>query len=197
MAKWKKYSINDFYISKNGKPYLYARLNTYGLRGVQPSKKAIFFPSKVTEKGEVLVPADIVDGLESDMDWEVRFPVALEELKLGKSVLEEIESMPIDLDKFALLSQAIQSENETVIFYQNLQDMFPEWKDVLQDIIDEELKHIGQFEALRDASSVTVATNVEQGQNEADAQMQGIAVESVSVNKKRVTFRGRSNNDVR
>lgn len=179
MPDWKKFNLDDFYISKSGKPYLFARLNTEGLKGVQPTTKAVFFPHKVTEERIVVVPSDIVKKLESDTEWKIKFPAAVEEFKVGKSVLEEIEGMPIDLDKFSLLSQAIQAENETVVFYQNLQDMFPEWRDVLQDIINEELKHVGQFEALRDASSVTVATKVEQGQNEADAQMHGIAVEGL------------------
>jgi hypothetical protein len=179
MSDWKKFNLDDFHISKSSKPYLFARLNTEGLKGVQPTTKAVFFPHKVTEERIVIVPSDIVRKLESDTEWKVKFPAAVEEFKMGKSVLEEIEGMPINLDKFSLLSQAIQAENETVVFYQNLQDMFPEWRDVLQDIINEELKHIGQFEALRDASSVTVATKVEQGQNEADAQMHGIAVEGL------------------
>lgn len=177
MPGWKKFNLNDFHISKKGRPYIFAKLNTEGLKGVQPATKAVFFPYKIVDGKLVIVPEDEVSRLESNLDWKVKFPAAVEEFKVGKSVLEEIEGMPIDLDKFSLLSQAIQAENETVIFYQNLQDMFPEWRDVLQDIINEELKHVGQFEALRDASSVTVATKVEQGQNEADAQIHGIAVE--------------------
>jgi len=197
MSSWKKFNLDDFHISKSGKPFLFARLNTDGIRGVQPTTKAVFFPHKITEERVVVVPDDIVRKFESDLEWKVKFPAAVEEFKVGKSVLEEIEGMPIDLDKFSLLSQAIQSENETVIFYQNLQDMFPEWRDVLQDIINEELKHIGQFEALRDASSVTVATKVEQGQNEADAQMHGIALEGfeeglASSTKKKIIFKGKS-----
>lgn len=179
MPSWKKFNLNDFHISKKGRPYIFAKLNTEGLKGVQPATKAVFFPHKIVDGKLVIVPEDEVSRLESNLDWKVKFPAAVEEFKVGKSVLEEIEGMPIDLDKFSLLSQAIQAENETVIFYQNLQDMFPEWRDVLQDIINEELKHVGQFEALRDASSVTVATKVEQGQNEADAQMHGIAVEGL------------------
>jgi len=176
MAKWRKFNLSDFHIDKNGKPYLYAKLSS-GTRGLQDRTKPVFFASKVLPDKKVLIPEEDIERLEKDRDWKVRFPRAMEELKIGKTVLEEIEGMPIELDKFSLIAQAIQSENETVIFYQNLQDMFPEWKDVLQDIINEELKHIGQFEALRDASSVTVATKVEQGQNEADAQMRGIAIE--------------------
>lgn len=177
MAKWRKFNLSDFHIDKNGKPYLYAKLSS-GTRGLQDRTKPVFFASKVLPDKKVLIPEEDIERLEKDRDWKVRFPRAVEELKVGKTVLEEIEGMPIELDKFSLVAQAIQSENETVIFYQNLQDMFPEWKDVLQDIINEELKHIGQFEALRDASSVTVATKVEQGQNEADAQMKGIAIEN-------------------
>ncbi len=207
MPNWKKFNLNDFNISKKGRPYIFAKLNTEGLKGVQPATKAVFFPHKIVDGKLVIVPEDEVSRLESDLDWKVKFPVAVEEFKVGKSVLEEIEGMPIDLDKFSLLSQAIQAENETVIFYQNLQDMFPEWRDVLQDIINEELKHVGQFEALRDASSVTVATKVEQGQNEADAQMHGIAVEGLekdftylkskksakeSVEKRKIIFKGKS-----
>lgn len=179
MPGWKKFNLNDFHISKKGRPYIFAKLNTEGLKGVQPATKAIFFPHKIVDGKLVIVPEDEVSRLESNLDWKVKFPAAVEEFKVCKSVLEEIEGMPIDLDKFSLLSQAIQAENETVIFYQNLQDMFPEWRDVLQDIINEELKHVGQFEALRDVSSVTVATKVEQGQNEADAQMHGIAIEGL------------------
>ena len=192
MAIWKRFHLNDFPIGKNGKPYIYGRAKTYGIRGLAPTSRAVFFPNKV--KGdEIVVPADVVWKLEHDSDYEISFPPALEDLKMGRSVIEEIENMPIEIDKFALIAQAIQSENETVIFYQNLQEMFPEWKDVLQNIIDEELKHIGQFEALRDMSSATVADKVEQGQQEADAQMSGVATESV--NKKKIVFKAKKSEE--
>ena len=58
MSKWNKYKLKDFAIDKNGKPYLYAILNTYGIRGIQPRKKAVFFPSKILDDKFVIVPQE-------------------------------------------------------------------------------------------------------------------------------------------
>ena len=195
MSKWNKYRLKDFAIDKNGKPYLYASFNTYGLRGVQPQKKAVFFPSKILDGGYIIVPKDRVDELERDVDWKVKFPTALESIQtkeidiVPKSVVEEIEGMPLETDKFSLLSQAIQVENDSVIFYQNLMEIFPEWREVLQDITNEELKHIGQLEALRNEQP-QVGQKVEEGENEADAQMKGIAVEGVDQMKGQMNYQG-------
>lgn len=195
MSKWNKYRLKDFAIDKNGKPYLYASFNTYGLRGVQPQKKAVFFPSKILDEEYVIVPKDRVDELERDVDWKVKFPTALESIQtkeidiVPKSVVEEIEGMPLETDKFSLLSQAIQVENDSVIFYQNLMEIFPEWREVLQDITNEELKHIGQLEALRNEQP-QVGQKVEEGENEADAQMKGIAVEGVDRMKGQMNYQG-------
>lgn len=195
MSKWNKYRLKDFAIDKNGKPYLYASFNTYGLRGVQPQKKAVFFPSKILDEEYVIVPKDKVDELERDVDWKVKFPTALESIQtkeidiVPKSVVEEIEGMPLETDKFSLLSQAIQVENDSVIFYQNLMEIFPEWREVLQDITNEELKHIGQLEALRNEQP-QVGQKVEEGENEADAQMKGIAVEGVDQMKGQMNYQG-------
>lgn len=195
MSKWNKYRLKDFAIDKNGKPYLYASFNTYGLRGVQPQKKAVFFPSKILDGEYVIVPKDRVDELERDVDWKVKFPTALESIQtkeidiVPKSVVEEIEGMPLETDKFSLLSQAIQVENDSVIFYQNLMEIFPEWREVLQDITNEELKHIGQLEALRNEQP-QVGQKVEEGENEADAQMKGIAVEGADQMKGQMNYQG-------
>ena len=70
-------------------------------------------------------------------------------------------------------------------------EVFPEWREVLQDIINEELKHIGQLEALRNEQP-QVGQKVDEGENEAEAQMKGIAVEGVDKMKGQMNYKGLS-----
>ena len=59
MPSWKKFNLNDFHISKKGRPYLFAKLNTEGLKGVQPATKAVFFPHKIVDGKLVVVPEEL------------------------------------------------------------------------------------------------------------------------------------------
>lgn len=100
------------------------------------------------------------------------------ELEIMKTLGNEQDNL--DVDKYGLLASAIETENETVVFYQNLLQMFPEWSEVLQDIIDEELKHVGQLETLRNASSQQVQDNIDDGKDEACKQLAGVATENMN-----------------
>ena len=79
-SRWVKYRKEDFAISKSGKPYLYANLSDGGIKGLVRGKKAVFFPSKEVEGGYIVVPRAVVDELEGDTTWVVRFPVAVEQM---------------------------------------------------------------------------------------------------------------------
>lgn len=76
MANWIRFNIKDFALTKEGKPYLYAEMGSYGMRGQQPRKKPVFFPSKI-DGDTVLVPASVVDELECNSLslYKVRFPL--------------------------------------------------------------------------------------------------------------------------
>lgn len=88
-----------------------------------------------------------------------------------KTALEQIEST--DMDRYGLISNALTIEDDSILFYKQLQNLFPEWNEVLQDIIDEELKHVGQLQVLRDSISAEVSSNIEEG--EAEANQQGVS----------------------
>lgn len=70
------------------------------------------------------------------------------------------------------IGSAITSEEETIVFYKDLLDMFPDFEPVLQDIIGEEEKHIGQLQVLRDNSSEQMKSNIEKGVEEAEHQLE-------------------------
>ena len=80
MSKWVKYRLDDFPLTKNGKPFLYANLVMGNMKGQQPRKKPVFFPSKVLEDGYFIVPRDVIEDLEMDPYWETTFPSAVEEV---------------------------------------------------------------------------------------------------------------------
>ncbi len=70
------------------------------------------------------------------------------------------------------MGSAINSEEETIVFYKDLLDMFPNFAPVLKDIIAEEEKHIGQLEVLRNSSSSEMTKNIEKGVEEAEHQLE-------------------------
>lgn len=70
------------------------------------------------------------------------------------------------------MGSAINSEEETIVFYKDLLDMFPGFAPVLKDIIAEEEKHIGQLEVLRNSSSSEMTKNIEKGVEEAEHQLE-------------------------
>jgi rubrerythrin len=69
------------------------------------------------------------------------------------------------------IGSAINSEEETIVFYKDLLDMFPDFAPVLKDIIAEEEKHIGQLEVLRNSASSEMTKNIEKGVEEAEHQL--------------------------
>ena len=69
------------------------------------------------------------------------------------------------------MGSAINSEEETIVFYKDLLDMFPDFEPVLKDIIAEEEKHIGQLEVLRNSASSEMTKNIEKGVEEAEHQL--------------------------
>jgi rubrerythrin len=70
------------------------------------------------------------------------------------------------------MGSAINSEEETIVFYKDLLDMFPDFAPVLKDIIAEEEKHIGQLEVLRNSASSEMTKNIKKGVEEAEHQLE-------------------------
>lgn len=96
---------------------------------------------------------------------------------IGKAVLEAIEgdtltgSAETDITmKYSMLSEAIKAEDETVILYRQYRETCPEWADILDDIIREEEKHVGQLRALMNSLSSEIAENIEKGEEEGEQQ---------------------------
>lgn len=90
---------------------------------------------------------------------------------LQQRAIEEIESTPETTLKFGLLSEAIKAENDTVVLYQSYMQQYPDWADVLQDITNEELKHIGQLEDLRNRLSSNIGQKIAEGEVEGKGQI--------------------------
>lgn len=180
MAKWIKFNSKDFARASNGNPYVISRMGTHGIRGLEPRVKKTFFPFKEIDD-VILVPKDVFDRLKYHGEWKAEFPRVITSGRYpvsyeGMKAVESVENMFVtdgeDIsDKLGLLGQAISDENEAIIMYQNMKEMFPEWSDVLQDIINEELKHIGQINELVKLISSNVCKNISEGENEAVDQM--------------------------
>ncbi|MBO5425277.1 MAG: DUF4314 domain-containing protein [Lachnospiraceae bacterium] len=85
---------------------------------------------------------------------------------------EAAEAVDNSRDVVGPIGSAITSEEETIVFYRDLLDMFPDFEPVLQDIIAEEEKHIGQLQVLRDNSSEQMKSNIEKGEEEAEHQLE-------------------------
>lgn len=87
-----------------------------------------------------------------------------------KSSKEELLSNK-QVERLAVFSQAIQSEEETITFYSQIAKEFPDSKQVMEDIIREETKHIGQLQVLRDKLSKKFQQSVADGVDEAEHQI--------------------------
>lgn len=87
-----------------------------------------------------------------------------------KSSKEELLSNK-QVERLAIFSQAIRSEEETITFYSQIASEFPDSKQVMEDIIREETKHIGQLQVLRDKLSKKFQQSVDDGTNEAQHQI--------------------------
>ena len=84
-----------------------------------------------------------------------------------------IPSTPNDDSRYAILAQGVSLENDSIIYYNQLKEMFPEDSQVIQDIIDEELKHVGQLQALMNKNP-NVLQNFSKGIEEGEKQIAGI-----------------------
>ena len=87
-----------------------------------------------------------------------------------KSSKEELLSNK-QVERLAIFSQAIKSEEETITFYSQIAKEFPDSKQVMDDIISEEAKHIGQLQVLRDKLSKKFQQSVDDGIDEAEHQI--------------------------
>lgn len=87
-----------------------------------------------------------------------------------KSSKEELLSNK-QVERLAIFSQAIRSEEETITFYSQIAKEFPDSKQVMDDIIQEEAKHIGQLQVLRDKLSKKFQQSVDDGTDEAEHQI--------------------------
>ena len=87
-----------------------------------------------------------------------------------KSSKEELLSNK-QVERLAVFSQAIKSEEETITFYSQIASEFPDSKQVMEDIIREETKHIGQLQVLRDKLSKKFQQSVDDGTDEAEHQI--------------------------
>lgn len=84
-----------------------------------------------------------------------------------------VPSTPNDDSRYAILAQGVSLENDSIIYYNQLKEMFPEDSQVIQDIIDEELKHVGQLQALMNKNP-NVLQNFSKGIKEGEKQIAGI-----------------------
>ena len=75
--------------------------------------------------------------------------------------------------RYAILAQGVSLENDSIIYYNQLKEMFPEDSQVIQDIIDEELKHVGQLQALMNKNP-NVLQNFSKGIQEGEKQIAGV-----------------------
>ena len=87
-----------------------------------------------------------------------------------KSIKEELLSNK-QVQRLAVFSQAIKSEEETITFYSQIASEFPDSKQVMEDIIREETKHIGQLQVLRYKLSKKFQQSVDDGTDEAEHQI--------------------------
>lgn len=84
-----------------------------------------------------------------------------------------IPSAPDEDARYAILAQGVSLENDSIVYYNQLKEMFPEDSQVIQDIIDEELKHVGQLQALMNKNP-NVSQNFSKGIQEGEKQIAGI-----------------------
>lgn len=84
-----------------------------------------------------------------------------------------IPSAPGEDARYAILAQGVSLENDSIVYYNQLKEMFPEDSQVIQDIIDEELKHVGQLQALMNKNP-NVSQNFSKGIQEGEKQIAGI-----------------------
>lgn len=91
-------------------------------------------------------------------------------VKTRKSSKEELLSNK-QVERLAVFSQAIRSEEETITFYSQIASEFPDSKHIMEDIIREETKHIGQLQVLRDKLSKKFQQSIDDGTDEAQHQI--------------------------
>ena len=85
----------------------------------------------------------------------------------------EIPSATGEDARYAILAQGVSLENDSIIYYNQLKEMFPEDSQVIQDIIDEELNHVGHLQALLNKNP-NVLQNFSKGIKEGEKQIAGV-----------------------
>ena len=99
-------------------------------------------------------------------------------LKIGnKSKTESLET-PREVDMIGALSNVDKMEDDSILSYMMLIEQFPDWESVLQDIIEEEIKHKGQIQALRESITEQTKKLLEEGKAEGNNQLEDIFVDN-------------------
>lgn len=71
------------------------------------------------------------------------------------------------VDEFLQYGHGLQLEDDSIAFYEELKERFPEHATTIQDIIDEELKHVGQLNELREKINARINKEINAGKQEA------------------------------
>lgn len=71
------------------------------------------------------------------------------------------------VDEFLQYGHGLQLEDDSIAFYEELKKRFPEHATTIQDIIDEELKHVGQLNELREKINARINKEIDAGKQEA------------------------------
>lgn len=149
--------LNSTPVEAGLSPDRVAEANSYLLEAKEAFDQFDFFRCKdALSKAE-----DVISTIDS------RLPAGE---SIGKAVLESIESNPEVTTKYSMLSEAIKAEDETIILYRQYMELYPEWGEVLSDIIKEEEKHVGQLRVLMNTISPEIKQNIEEGEVEGESQ---------------------------
>lgn len=157
------------------------------LTGEQIRELSQYENIKVVKDGAQMRSAPEIkyDVLYIRYDEELEDEVATEDLE-PESEYEDENSLMAALDeevgtpsspgedvRYAILAQGVSLENDSIVYYNQLKEMFPEDSQVIQDIIDEELKHVGQLQALMNKNP-NVSQNFSKGIQEGEKQIAGV-----------------------
>lgn len=72
-----------------------------------------------------------------------------------------------NVDEFLQYGHGLQLEDESIAFYEALKERFPEHTATIQDILNEELKHVGQLNELREKINARINKEIDAGKQEA------------------------------
>jgi len=77
------------------------------------------------------------------------------------------------LGKYEALSQADSMVDASIAFYRDLVERFPEWKRVLDGVIEDSIKTKGKIQALRDSITKGVRQLLDEGKEEGEKLLSG------------------------